>query len=139
MLSYVRLAAGASVIVLVAFAYLYGRHEGMALCEAANVKRQAAVAQSISRDISSAQDSDLKNAARADKRTVAVRRIYREVPKIIDRPANRNVCLDFDGMLAINQAVAAANGLPDSASGPNDSSAPVLKARNDIKDGREGG
>ena len=65
-------------------------------------------------------------AARAGvERETTVREITREVPKIIDRPVYRNVCIDADGLRLIRRSVEAANGERAPGLGPDGGAGPV--------------
>lgn len=51
-----------------------------------------------------------KLAHREGERRDQVKEIYREVPKIVDRPVYHTTCIDDDGVRLLERAAAAANG-----------------------------
>lgn len=95
---------------LASAAFMGGTYTGRALCQngyfkaeqKAEVKRDAIVA--------AAQSQDQLAADHEAVRQSVVREIVREVPKLVDRPVYRNVCVDADGVRILQRAVDAANG-----------------------------
>lgn len=109
-MSYARIAAAVGALLLVVGAFFYGRHIGYAECENDHLKAAAAAQAKREEQIGQAQAGDAKAAEADVQRETIVREITREVPKVIDRPVYRNVCVDADGVRLIGRAVEAANG-----------------------------
>lgn len=109
-MSYARIAAAVGALLLVVGAFFYGRHVGYTECENDHLKAAAAAQEKREKQIVTAQAADTKAAEADVQRETIVREITREVPKVIDRPVYRNVCVDADGMRLIERAVEAANG-----------------------------
>ena len=115
-MTYLRLGLVIGVLLALAGAFFYGQRVGRARCESAYAqKANAARAEQAKRD-SAAQVQDTAGAAANVERETIVREITREVPKIVDRPVYRNVCVDADGVRLIERAVDAANGTPSGRS-----------------------
>lgn len=109
-MSYTRIAAAVGALLLVVGAFFYGRHVGYTECENDRLKAAAAAQEKREKQIGQAQAGDAKAAEADVQRETIVREITREVPKVIDRPVYRNVCIDADGVRLIGRAVEAANG-----------------------------
>lgn len=109
-MSYLRLGLGIGVLLALIGAFFYGQHVGTQRCEAAHLKATAAAQEKREQQIGQAQANDAKAAEADVQRETIVREITREVPKVIDRPVYRNVCVDADGVRLIERAVEAANG-----------------------------
>lgn len=109
-MSYARIAAAVGALLLVVGAFFYGRHVGYTECENDHLKAAAAAQEKREKQIGRAQAGDAKAAEADVQRETIVREITREVPKVIDRPVYRNVCIDADGVRIIGRAVEAANG-----------------------------
>ena len=109
-MSYARIAAAVGALLLVVGAFFYGRHVGYTECENDRLKAAAAAQEKREKQIGQAQAGDAKAAEADVQRETIVREITREVPRIIDRPVYRNVCVDADGVRLIGRAVEAANG-----------------------------
>ena len=109
-MSYARIAAAVGALLLVIGAFFYGRHVGYTECENDRLKAAAAAQEKREKQIGQAQAGDAKAAEADVQRETIVREITREVPKVIDRPVYRNVCIDADGVRLIGRAVEAANG-----------------------------
>lgn len=107
---YARIAAGIGALLLIAGVFFYGRHVGYMECENDRLKAAAAAQAKREKQIGQAQANDAKAAEADVQRETIVREITREVPRIIDRPVYRNVCVDADGVRLIGRAVEAANG-----------------------------
>lgn len=107
---YARIAAGIGALLLIAGVFFYGRHVGYMECENDRLKAAAAAQEKREKQIVTAQAADAKAAEADVQRETIVREITREVPRIIDRPVYRNVCVDADGVRLIGRAVEAANG-----------------------------
>jgi len=107
---YARIAAGLGALLLIAGVFFYGRHVGYMECENDRLKAAAAAQEKREEQIGQAQANDAKAAEADVQRETIVREITREVPRIIDRPVYRNVCVDADGVRLIGRAVEAANG-----------------------------
>lgn len=90
--------------------YLKGRADGDSACEAryAEAAKDAEKAEGEKQSGINAERE--KSAAAENVRQEAVREVYRETVKLVDRPVYRNRCLDADGVFAIDLATAAANG-----------------------------
>lgn len=116
-MSYLRLGLALAVLLAVVGAFFYGQSVGKARCQAsyaaasekARKRREGAVAQ--------AQQQDTAAATANIERQTIVREITREVPRIVDRPVYRNICVDADGVRLIERAVDAANGRGASSGG----------------------
>lgn len=130
-MTYLRLGLALGVLVALIGAFFYGQSVGKAKCEVAYA-RQADKAR-IKRDetIREAQQQDLVAAAANVQRETIVREITREVPKIIDRPVYRNVCVDADGVQLIERAVEAANGRGTASGGSNGEASRIQPASTD--------
>lgn len=109
-MTYLRLGLGIGVLLALIGAFFYGQHVGTQRCEAAHLKAAAAAQEKREQQIGQAQAADAKSAEADAQRQTIVREITREVPKVIDRPVYRNVCIDADGVRLIARAVEAANG-----------------------------
>lgn len=109
-MSYLRLGLGIGVLLALIGAFFYGQHVGAQRCEAAHLKAAAVTQEKREKQIGQAQTQDAKAAEADVQRETIVREITREVPKVIDRPVYRNVCIDADGVRLIGRAVEAANG-----------------------------
>lgn len=109
-MSYVRLGLGIGFLLALIGAFFYGQSVGTARCQAAHLKAEKKEGAKIEARIVDAQGQDTKAAEADVHRETIVREITREVPKIIDRPVYRNVCVDADGVRLIERAVDAANG-----------------------------
>lgn len=109
-MSYARIAAAVGALLLVVGAFFYGRHVGYTECDNDHLKAAAAAQEKREKQIGQAQAGDAKAAEADVARQTIVREITREVPKVIDRPVYRNVCIDADGVRLLGRAVEAANG-----------------------------
>lgn len=109
-MSYVRLGLTIGVLLALIGAFFYGQRVGTQRCEAAHMKAAAAAQEKREKQIVTAQAADTKAAEADAQRETIVRKITREVPKVIDRPVYRNVCVDADGVRLIERSVEAANG-----------------------------
>lgn len=91
-------------------AFFEGKH--VAQGEAAREKLGQLVQALNERDAKQKQIDQLEKAAtqREQDRQVEVRNVYTEIPKLIDRPVYRNVCVDGDGVRLLDRAQAAAGG-----------------------------
>lgn len=118
-MTYLRVGIAIGVLLALVGAFFYGQGVGKAKCEVAYAR--AADKARIKRDatIRDAQEQDAIGAAANIERETIVREITREVPKIIDRPVYRNVCVDDAGLRLIDRAVDAANGGGASSGGPD--------------------
>lgn len=111
-----------AVMFLLTAAYFYGRHDGRIACENAHYKAAAQAAEKRAQDIKRVQDTDLAKARSDQQRETVARETYREVIKYVDRPVYRTACIDHDGLLALGNAISAANGR--AATGGSNDSAP---------------
>lgn len=109
-MSYLRLGLGVGFLLALISAFFYGQHLGTQRCEAAHLKAEKVAADKRDKQIVEVQAQDAKAAEADVHRETVVREITREVPKIIDRPVYRNVCVDADGVRLLDRAVDAANG-----------------------------
>ncbi|WP_333701174.1 hypothetical protein [Sphingobium yanoikuyae] len=104
-------AALASCLIGIA-GFAYGIHAGTAQEQAAQKRaddaRDAERAKLQGQIDASAQQHQAAEYARQG----AVREIYHESQKVIERPVYRNVCLDADGVRLLDRAAATANGEP---------------------------
>lgn len=108
--AWLRIGAALGALALIAGAFFYGRHVGYDECDAAHLKAAAVAQDKREKQIGQAQTGDAKAAEADVQRETIVREITREVPKVIDHPVYRNVCVDADGVRLIARAVEAANG-----------------------------
>lgn len=120
---YLALGGAVGVLALIIGAYFYGVSVGKD--REARVFRQKIdrMAEAARRLGDAAQAADERAAAQDVARQTVVREIVREVPKIIDRPVYRNVCVDADGVGLLRRSVAAANGQLGAAAGGPDGAA----------------
>lgn len=109
-MSYVRLGLTIGVLLALIGAFFYGQHTGKVKCQAAYAAAAEKAQTDREKQIGQAQINDAKAAEADVQRETIVREITREVPKVIDRPVYRNVCVDADGVRLIERAVEAANG-----------------------------
>lgn len=109
-MSYLKLGLAIGALLALIGAFFYGQNVGKAKCEAAHAKVEAAARAKREKTIVTAQEQDTAGAVANVERETIVREITREVPKIVDRPVYRNVCVDADGVRLIERAVDAANG-----------------------------
>lgn len=101
-----------ALLALVAGAYFEGKRAGgnaMARQVQARIDRQAEAQRRIDR---AAQAVDRELAAADTARRDEVRRIYVEVPRVVERPVYGSVWADADGVQLLRRGVAAANGQP---------------------------
>jgi len=110
----IRLALGAALAAcLIGIAgFAYGVHVGAAQEQAAQ-KRVDDARETEQRKLQVQIDASAQQH-QADEyaRQGAVREIYHESQKVIDRPVYSNVCLDADGVGLLDRAAATANGEP---------------------------
>lgn len=104
---------------LAALVFFFGTLFGMKVESAGWLRAQQKADQKHEQVVAKAQDQDVKQATADQGQQVIIREIIREVPKIIDRPVYRNVCIDGDGVRSLRRAVDAANG-GSAAGGPDD-------------------
>jgi len=110
----IRLALGAALAsCLIGIAsFAYGVHVGAAQEQAtqkrADDAREAERAKLQAQIDASAQQHQAAEYARQG----AVREIYNESQKVVERPVYRTVCLDADGVGLLDRAAATANGEP---------------------------
>lgn len=109
-MNYIRLAALVGALLLAVGAFFCGRHVGYVECENDRMKTAQAAQEKREKQIGQAQADDAKAAEADVQRETIIREITREVPRIIDRPVYRNVCVDADGLRILERAVEAANG-----------------------------
>lgn len=106
------LAAALAGCLTAAAGFAYGVHVGTAQEKAAQKRaddaREAERAKLQAQIDASAQQHQAAEYARQG----AVREIYHESQKVINRPVYRNVCLDSDGVGLLDRAAATANGEP---------------------------
>lgn len=107
---YLRLGLAIGALLACIGAFFYGQSVGKAKCEARYAAAAEKARSAREKQIGRAQAQDTAAAAANVQRETIVREITREVPKIIDRPVYRNVCVDADGVRLIERAVGAANG-----------------------------
>lgn len=105
-------AASCACLVSLISGFSYGVHVGADQEQAAQKRaddaREAERAKLQAQIDASAQQHQATEYARQG----AVREIYHESQKVIDRPVYRNVCLDADGVGLLDRAAATANGEP---------------------------
>ncbi len=110
----VRLALGAALAAcLIGIGgFAYGVHVGAAQ-EQADQKRADDAREAERAKLQAQIDASSQQHQAAEyARQGAVREIYHESQKVIDRPVYRNVCLDADGVGLLDRAAATANGEP---------------------------
>lgn len=110
MLTYLKLGLAIAALLAVIGAFFYGQSVGKAKCERDHAAAQAKANANRDEQIGVAQDQDALLAEQDLVRETIVREITREVPRIVDRPVYRNVCVDADGVQLLRRAVDAANG-----------------------------
>lgn len=107
---YVMLGGGVAAIALLAGAYAYGRGDGKAI----EVGKQAAVEAAVAKERKLREDKlDQVGAVAEQHETVRqanVREIFHETSTITERPVYRNICVDADGVRALDRAADVANG-----------------------------
>lgn len=115
---YLYLAGAVGGLLLLIGAYFYGVHAGVDRQRSRDLGAMQKALKAVEKVDRLLQSGDLV-AAKADvQRQEVTREIIREIPKIIDRPVYRNVCVDADGVRLLGRAVSAANGELAPASGP---------------------
>ncbi len=77
----------------------------------------------------------LRSAGYEQERQQIVREIYREIPRVVENPVYRHVCIDDDGVRLIERARAAANG--GAAAGPAAAAAATSGDSGDPRRGRQ--
>lgn len=107
---------------VLALVFFFGTLFGMKVESAGWLKAQQKADQKHEQVVAKAQDQDVKQAAADQGQQAIIREIIREVPKIVDRPVYRNVCIDDAGVRSLQRAVDATNG--GSAAGGPDGRAP---------------
>lgn len=123
---YLWLGAALATLALIIGAFFYGVSTGKARERVAVQKQIDRAAKAARKAADDAQVIQERAAAQDVQRQTIVREIVREVPKIVDRPVYRNVCVDADGVGLLRRSVAAANGaVGASASGPDGDAGPV--------------
>lgn len=106
------LGAALAVCLIGIAGFAYGVHVGAAQ-EQATQKRADDARDAERRKLQAQIDASAQRHQAAEyARQGAVREIYHESQKIIDRPVYRNVCLDADGVGLLDRAAATANGEP---------------------------
>ncbi|WP_313228567.1 hypothetical protein [Sphingobium yanoikuyae] len=106
------LAAALAVCLTAAAGFAYGVHVGTAQEQAAQ-KRADDAREAERRKLQAQIDASAQQHQTAEyARQGAVREIYHESQKVIERPVYRNVCLDADGVGLLDRAAATANGEP---------------------------
>lgn len=130
-MTYLRLAGFAIGLAALIAAFFFGRHVGKAECEAMHLREEKKAADRLETRIVTAQQQDEKAVAADVVRETIMREITREIPKIVDRPVYRNVCIDADGVRLIRQAVDAANGRGAPGGGADGASGRVQPATGD--------
>lgn len=124
-MSYLRLGIAVGVLLALIGAFFYGTSVGKAKCQNAYAAAAAKAAKKADGNLETAQQNDAAAVEAEIQRETVVREIVREVPKIIDRPVYRNVCVDADGVQLIRRAVDTANS-GSATSGP-DGDAPDVR------------
>lgn len=109
------LITGVAGLAALIGAFFFGRSTGIDHERARNLAALEKGRKAIEQSIAQVQAVDRARVEQEGQRQTIVREIYREVPKILDRPVYRNVCVDADGVRIIRRAVAAANGRGDAA------------------------
>ncbi len=130
-MSMLRLALASVGLLALIGAFFFGRHVGSAEEQARYLREDKKAAAEVEAKIVDVQTADAKSVAADVQRETIVREITREVPKIIDRPVYRNVCVDADGVRLIGRAVEAANGRGKPAGGSDGSAGGIQPASGD--------
>lgn len=111
------LAGAIAATLLLAGVYAFGRHDGASI----EIAKQAAIEKAVMAERRKREDRlDQVGAGAArleTKRGEKMREIIRETNTITERPVYRSICVDADGVRALDRAAAAANG-EDTGSGP---------------------
>ena len=105
------LGGGLAAIALLAGAYVVGRGDGQAIEQG----KQATAARAVAEERAAREqrvDQVGAGAVQAEaQRTNTMTEVRHEIERItVDRPVYRNVCIDADGVRALDHAAAAANG-----------------------------
>ncbi|ATI81466.1 hypothetical protein [Sphingobium yanoikuyae] len=110
------LAAALAACLMGASGFAYGVHVGTAQEQAAQKRaddaREAERAKLQAQMDASAQQHQAAEYARQG----AIREIYHESQKVIEKPVYRSVCIDADGVGLLDRAAATANGEDPGAS-----------------------
>ncbi|ATI79457.1 hypothetical protein [Sphingobium yanoikuyae] len=106
------LAAALASCLTAAAGFAYGVHVGAAQEQAAQKRADDAREAERTRLQAQIDASAQRHQAAEYARQGAVREIYHESQKVIERPVYRNVCLDADGVGLLDRAAATANGEP---------------------------
>lgn len=109
-LSHIALAGALAACLAGIGGYVHGVRMGMAQEQAAQ-KRAEEAADKIRDQLQSRIDASAETHQGEEyARQSAVREIYHESQKIIERPVYRNLCVDADGVGLLDRAAATANG-----------------------------
>ncbi len=97
-------------IVLMVVAYIAGRTDGRAIADGKQAAAERAAAAERGKRETKVAAGDVAGQVRETARQNQVREIIRETNTISERPIYRNVCVDADGVRALDRAAAVANG-----------------------------
>lgn len=107
---YVILGGALGALLLLIGAYLAGRSDGKAI----QVGRQAAIEAAVAKERAAHEkvvdDGNAAGQTQETARATNTKEVYHEVEKITERPVYRNVCVDADGVRALERAATIANG-----------------------------
>lgn len=109
---YGALGGAIGALLLAIAAYFHGVEVGVDKQRSADLAATLKEEKARVARLEAGQKQDDVAASAGVERETTIREITREVPKIIDRPVYRNVCVDADGVQLIGRSVAAANGEP---------------------------
>lgn len=123
--SHLALAGALAACIAGIASFAYGVHVGTAQEQAAQLRETRAADAERLKLQGQIDASTMRAQAAEQDRQGAVREIYHESQKIIERPVYRNLCIDADGVGLLDRAAATANGERSSASA-GDAGAPAI-------------
>ena len=91
-------------------AYISGRADGQNIEQGKQAALERAVRAETDLRASKIATGEAAAQTAEAQRQQSVREVYRETSTITERPVYRNVCIDADGMRALDRAAAIANG-----------------------------
>jgi hypothetical protein len=107
---YTLLGGAVGGLLLLIAAFFFGRSVGIDHQQAIDAKTMEKAVRAVKKTQDAIDQMTLTRASVENIRQETVREIYREIPKIIDRPVYRNICADVDGVRLIDRAASNANG-----------------------------
>lgn len=110
MKAWLYLGGAIGALLLLAGVYWFGRGDGQAI----ERDKQAAAARAIAEERARREERVDQVGAGATQaeavRSTSMTEVRHEIERITERPVYRNVCIDADGVRALDHAAAAANG-----------------------------